>query len=262
MMLYDLSLDQIYAQMSHYLLVMARVSALLHTSPIFSEKSVSARLRAGLTLLITLLLGSLLPNTGIELFAWEGIWTFLKQLVIGFAMGLTIQFLFSAVRLSGEIIGMQMGLSFATFFEPGSGSSPVISRILNVLATLLFLAFDGHLWMISMLAKTFYILPVTADPIHAGGMLFLVSHAGLIFSQGLILGMPIIALLLCVNLILALLNRLTPQLSIFVIGFPLTLSFGMVALLLMIQNLSPFIEHLMVSGFDNLQGLLNALAWY
>jgi len=66
-------------------------------------------------------------------------------------------------------------------------------------------------------------------------------------------------LLLCINFILGLLNRLTPQLSIFVIGFPLTLTFGMLSLFLIAETLAPFFERLMALGFDTLDGLIQAL---
>lgn len=259
-MAFGLPFDQLYGLISHYFFILARVAALLHVAPIFSEKVVSRRLRAGLALMIALLMGDSTPDAQIGLYSWTGLWVVAKQVVIGAAMGLTLQFIFAAVRLAGEIIGMQMGLSFATFFDPGSGNSPVISRFLNLLVTLLFLVFNGHLWLLSILADTFHALPVNADPLHTGGFLYVVSNAGLIFSQGLMLGLPIISLLLCINFTLGLLNRLTPQLSIFVVGFPLTLSVGMVALFLISQSLAPFFEHLMVRIYDILSGLILAFS--
>ncbi|CZU87073.1 TPA: flagellar biosynthetic protein FliR [Enterobacter hormaechei] len=258
-MIFNLPLEQLYALISHYFLVMVRISALLHVAPVFSEKAISARLRAALALTLALLLGGLVSDADIGLYSWAGVWTMAKQVLIGAAMGLTMQLLFAAVRLAGEIIGMQMGLSFATFFDPGSGNSPVIARLLNMLAMLLFLVCNGHLWLLSLLAETFEALPINSEPLHAGGMFYLVNHAGLIFSQGLILGLPVIALLLSINMVLALLNRLTPQLSIFVVGFPLTLTFGMLALLLIDETLAPFFERLMSHGFEILSGLLQAL---
>lgn len=258
-MAFGLPLDQLYGLVSHTFFIMVRIAALLHVAPIFGEKAVSPRLRAGLALLIAILIGGTLPDAQIGLYSWEGGWVLAKEVIIGAAMGLTLQLLFAAVRMSGEIIGMQMGLSFATFFDPGAGNSPVISRFLNLLVTLLFLAFNGHLWLLALLAETFQTLPVDATPLHAGGFMYLVTHAGMIFSQGLMLGLPVIALLLCINFILGLLNRLTPQLSIFVIGFPLTLTFGMLALFLIAETLAPFFERLMATGFDTLGGLIQAL---
>lgn len=249
-MAFGIPLEQFYAQLSHTFFIMVRIGALLQVAPIFSERSISARLRAGLALLIALLVSGSVPATEVGLYSWAGVGMLLKQGIIGAALGLALQFIFAAVRLAGEIIGMQMGLSFATFFDPGVGNSPVISRFLNLLVTLLFLVFNGHLWLLALIAETFQALPLNAAPLHAGGFLYLVSQAGLIFSQGLMLGLPIISLLLCINFTLGLLNRLTPQLSIFVVGFPLTLSVGMVALFLMAQTLAPFFEHLMARIFD------------
>ncbi|ADP09826.1 Flagellar biosynthetic protein FliR [Erwinia sp. Ejp617] len=259
-MAFSLPLPQIYDQLGHYFLVMVRIAALLTVAPVFSEKSVNTRVRVGLALLIAALIGGNIPDSHIALYSFQGVWAVGKQLLIGAALGLSMQLLFVAVRMAGEIIGMQMGLSFATFFDPSAGNVPVIARFLNLLVTLLFLVFNGHLWLIALLAESFHQLPVDAAPLHNGGFFLLVQQAGLVFREGLMLGLPIISLLLCINFTLGLLNRLTPQLSIFVIGFPLTLTVGMVALSLISQTLAPFIEKLMATVFDNLTALISALA--
>ena len=247
------------AHLSHTFFIMVRVGVLLFVAPIFSEKVISKRLRAGLALLIALLIAPSLPDSQMSLMSWSTVWLLVKQAMIGAALGLTLQLLFAAVRLCGEIVGMQMGLSFATFFDPNSGNSPVISRFLNLLAMLLFLSVNGHLWLLALLAESFVTLPVNADPLHAGGLLYVVSLAGVIFSQGLMMGLPIITLLLCINMTLGLLNRLTPQLSIFVVGFPLTLGVGMLALFLIADTLPPFFMRLMARMFAEMEKLLAAL---
>ncbi|ORM70422.1 flagellar biosynthetic protein FliR [Pantoea rwandensis] len=247
------------AHLSHTFFIMVRVGVLLFVAPIFSEKVISKRLRAGLALLIALLIAPSVPESQVSLMSWSAVWLLVKQAMIGAALGLTLQLLFAAVRLCGEIVGMQMGLSFATFFDPNSGNTPVISRFLNLLAMLLFLSVNGHLWLLALLAESFVTLPVNADPLHAGGLLNVVSLAGIIFSQGLIMGLPIITLLLCINMALGLLNRLTPQLSIFVVGFPLTLGVGMLALFLIADTLPPFFMRLMASMFAEMEQLLVAL---
>ncbi len=247
------------AQLSHIFFIMVRVGTLLFVAPIFSEKVISKRLRAALALMIALVIGPTVPDAQISLQMWAAVWVIAQQVVIGAALGLTLQMLFAAVRLCGEIIGMQMGLSFANFFDINSGSTPVIARLLNLLAMLLFLSLNGHLWLLALLAETFVSLPINAEPLHVGGLLYVVNSAGLIFSQGLMLGLPIVALLLCLNIILGLLNRLTPQLSIFAVGFPLTLAAGMLALFLIADTFPPFFMQFMQHIFDNLAQLAAAL---
>ena len=258
-MAFGIPFELLTAQIAHVFFIMVRVAALLFVAPIFSEKAINKRLRAALALLIALLIASSVEDAQVALMSWHGAWLVVKQVVIGAALGLMLQLLFAAVRLCGEIIGMQMGLSFATFFDPNSGNTPVISRLLNLLAMLLFLSINGHLWLLALLAESFTSLPVNAEPLHAGGLRYLVMQGGLIFSQGLMLGLPIITLLLCINMTLGLLNRLTPQLSIFVVGFPLTLGAGMLALFMMGDTLPPFFTSLTARVFTHLEQLLAAL---
>src|SRR5690606_11642919 len=128
--------------------------------------------------------------------------------MIGVAVGFTMQLAFAAVRTAGEIIGLQMGLSFATFVDPASHlNMPVLARIIDMLALLLFLTFNGHLWLISLLVDTFHTLPIGGDPVNSNAFLALARAGGLIFINGMMLALPVITMLLTLNLALGLLNR-------------------------------------------------------
>ncbi|HEN3278331.1 TPA: flagellar type III secretion system protein FliR [Yersinia enterocolitica] len=257
----SLSIVSLYSIINQFFWPMLRVLALFSTAPIFNEKGISKKTKIGLAIIIASLIGQHQPNNHIEIFSIVGLWVGAQQFIIGAAMGLTIQLIFVAVRNAGEIIGLQMGLSFATFFDPASGGNmPVIARILNLLVTLLFLSFNGHLWMLSILADSFILLPVSSYPLSSEGFIYLPRMAGLIFKYGLMLGLPIIALLLCLNLTLGLLNRLTPQLSIFVVGFPLTLTVGMMSMSMLMYTLAPFFENMMEDIFEYLAQMIILLA--
>ncbi|MDR0806634.1 MAG: flagellar type III secretion system protein FliR [Enterobacteriaceae bacterium] len=252
-----LSLASLYLHISQFFWPFLRILALFSTAPVFNEKEVNKKVKIGLALIVTFLIAPALPENDIGIFSLVGLLTGVQQLVIGIAMGLSAQLIFVAVRHAGEIIGLQMGLSFATFYDPSGGQNiPVIARLLNVLAVLLFLTFNGHLYLIDIVAGSFQVLPISADFPGASGSLSLVQSAGRIFSDGLMLGLPVVALLLCLNLTLGLLNRLTPQLSVFVIGFPLSLTVGMMALSLIMYTLSPYFELLTANMFDNLGQVL------
>lgn len=96
---------------------------------------------------------------------------------------------------------------------------PILARIFNMLTMLLFMVFDGHLWLLSVLADTFYVVPIENQTFNSLGILTLVQSGGTIFINGMMLAMPLITLLLVLNLSLGILNRMTPQLSVFVVGF-------------------------------------------
>lgn len=208
-------------------------------------------------MILTLLVAPGLPQTQVNIFSIDALWGGIQQILIGVAMGLTIQFIFIAIRHAGEIIGLQMGLSFATFYDPSGGQNmPVISRILNLQATLLFLAFNGHLMLIDALVMSFDAIPIQHKLLRSEGFMIFVQTSGLIFTSGMLLALPIVSVLLCLNLIMGILNRLTPQLSIFVVGFPLSLSIGMLSLSLLMYSFSPFFQRLINTIFENLSSVL------
>ncbi|CAI0721607.1 MAG: flagellar biosynthetic protein FliR [Serratia proteamaculans] len=243
--------------LSQYFWPLLRILALISTAPVFSEKQISKKVKIGLGGLIVILVAPGLPISTVPIFSAAGLWLAAQQILIGVALGLTMQFAFAAIRLAGEVIGMQMGLSFATFFDPSGGpNTPVLARLLNLLAMLLFLSFNGHLWLISLLVDSFHTLPIQAEPLNGNGFLALTQAGSLIFINGMMLALPLICLLLTLNMALGLLNRMTPQLSVFVIGFPVTMTIGIMTIGMMMPMLAPFCEHLFGEFFDRLADVL------
>ena len=228
-----------------------RILALLTTAPIFYEKSFTSRGKIGLALLAAILLAPQLPVVSTPIFSAPGVWLLIKQLLIGVSIGFTMQLAFALFRVAGEFIGMQMGLSFATFIDPAmGGNTSVLSRLFNILATMLFLVFNGHLWMISLLADSFHVIPVNPDPLNTTVFLTIARTGSLVFLNGLMLALPLMTFLLVINISLGILNRMTPQLSIFVIGFPITLTVGIIIIGLLLPLFAPYAEHVFSEMFD------------
>ena len=253
---------QLSEWLSQYFWPLLRILALISTAPVLSEKQISKKVKIGLGGLIAILIAPTLPANTIPIISAAGLWLAIQQILIGAALGLTMQLAFAAVRLAGEVIGMQMGLSFATFFDPSGGPNmPVLARLLNLLAMLLFLSFDGHLWLISLLADSFHTLPIQSQPLNGNGFLALAQLGSLIFINGMMLALPLICLLLTLNIALGLLNRMTPQLSVFVIGFPVTMTFGIMTLGMMMPMLAPFCEHLFGEMFDRLAAVIGGMTF-
>ncbi|WOA51105.1 flagellar biosynthetic protein FliR [Dickeya solani] len=240
---------------------LVRILALISTAPIFSERSITRRVKIGLGVLITIVIAPSIPHTSTPVFSAAGIWMLLQQVLIGVMLGLAMQLAFAAIRLAGEIIGMQMGLSFATFFDPiGGPNMPVVARFMNLLALLLFLSMNGHLWLISLLVDSFHTIPSSAEPISGNVFMTLAEAGGRIFSNGLMLALPLVTLLLTINMALGLLSRLAPQLTIFAIGFPITLFAGIITVGFLLFLLSPYAEKLFGETYDLLADLLNRFA--
>ncbi|MBJ7220416.1 MULTISPECIES: flagellar biosynthetic protein FliR [unclassified Brenneria] len=253
--------SQSYAEwLVQYFWPFVRLLALVATAPILSEREINFRVKIGLSLLITFLIAPHIEFNPTPIFSAAGFWLLLQQMLIGITLGLTMQLAFAIFRHAGEVIGLQMGLSFATFFDPSGGPNmPVLARFLNLLAMMLFLTFDGHLWLISLLADSFHTLPIGGGPLNANVFLSIARAGGIIFINGLMLALPIITLLLVINMALGILNRVSPQLSVFVIGFPVTLTVGILTIGLLLPLIAPFAEHVFGEIFDLLANILSDL---
>ena len=108
------SLNQLPVLVSDYFWPFCRILALISTAPLLGDKQVNSRVKIGLALAISALLTPLLPASGIPLFSPQGLLTMCRQLLIGTGLGWGMSLAFAAVRLAGEVAGMQMGLAFAS----------------------------------------------------------------------------------------------------------------------------------------------------
>jgi flagellar biosynthetic protein FliR len=240
-----------YSWISQILWPLFRIAAFILVCPILGESTIPPYIRLSLAALISLGVAPILPpvpTVAPDSFYAMGI--ILEQLMIGMALGLTIRMTFAAVRMAGELIGLQMGLSFASFFDPGGGgSTSVMSRILNTFATLFFIAINGHLILIMGLAKTFEILPIGGQGLmHMNGIGQLIVFSEQIFLSGMLIALPMFFVLLTINLAMGILNRTAQQLSVFAVGFPITLSVGIGLLVIVLPAMSTVLDGLFYRG--------------
>lgn len=258
-------LDQLYGWMNAFLWPFLRILALVGTAPLLSESSIPIRVKVGLSALIALAISPTLPAPGnISPASFQGLWIGAQQVLIGITLGLTMRIVFAAVQTAGEFIGLQMGLSFASFFDPATGANTaVLARLMNVIAMLLFLALNGHLLMIGGLVQTFDVLPAsTVGAFHADGLGVLFEWSSQVMVSGMLLALPLIIVLLTINLALGILNRTAQQLSVFAVGFPISLMVGLVLLAVVLPQTSPFISRLFESGHQAMARLTHALAGF
>ncbi len=241
---------ELNALLAAFLWPLSRILALVASAPVLGNPSVPLRVRLGLALAITFIVAPTLgPMPQVEPGSQAGLLILAQQIVIGLAMGFTMRVVFVAVEMAGELIGLQMGLGFATFFDPvNAGDIPVVGRFLGLVATLFFLACNGHLEMISLLSQSFGALPISGASVAATGFRALASWGSEIFAAGLLLALPLLAALLITNLALGILTRAAPQLNIFTVGFPLTLAIGLLVLGLVLPYFAPVLERMIQDG--------------
>lgn len=258
----EVTTTQLYGWIAAFLWPFFRLLALIGTAPLFGESTIPARIKIGLAALIALVVS---PTIGklplVPVYSFEALPIILNEVGIGLATGFTMRLVFAVVQQAGEIIGLQMGLSFASFFDRAAGGQTmVLARLLNIVAMLLFLALDGHLLMLGALVDSFQGLPISAIPAAAEGWQAVARAGGMVFSSGLLLALPMIAALLTLNLAMGILNRASPQLSVFAVGFPITLSSGLLVLMLVMPQMGSYMQRMIESGLDAVSTVLGQFA--
>jgi flagellar biosynthetic protein FliR len=199
---------------------------------------------------------TLAPSPFVSPFSVEGALLAVAQIVIGVAIGFVMQIVFATVTLAGDLIGLQMGLSFAAFVDPQNAEeAPIVGSFLALALMLVFLAINGHLALVKALADSFATLPIAADGLRALAPQAIVASGGTMFATGLSLALPVVGALLLVNLTLGVLARTAPQLNLFAVGFPLTLGVGLVMLLLVMPYALPALIAALERGIATLAHL-------
>lgn len=234
---------QVLAWVSPLLWPFLRVLALFGAMPIFSQRSVPMRLRVGLAFLIALCAQASLPEMPVvALDSSQVLLLVVQQVLIGLTIGFSVRVVFAAIELAGEVIGLQMGLNFAGHFDPASGSqATTLSRFYGVSVSWLFIIINGHLLLIAAVVQSFRAFPVGPEPLAFLRALQPQVWGAEIFSLGLWIALPMIAMLTFVNLVLGVVSRVAQQMNVFAIGFPITLSVGLLGVLMTLPMMSaPF----------------------
>jgi flagellar biosynthetic protein FliR len=237
-----------------YLWPMVRISALLLAMPLFSSRQIPARFRLFLMILITLLVAPTLPpQPQVDVLSHAGFIILLQQVLIGVLMGFILQMVFGALVFGGQVIAYSMGLGFASMVDPANGVQvPVVAQFYLILATLLFLIFNGHLLAIELIVDSFKTMPVAVDGIARNGLLDVVAWGSRLFSGGLLIALPIVGAMLMANMGMGVVMRAAPQLNIFSIGFPITMLLGFALIWVTLPNVFNVFNELLDEAFQHL----------
>ena len=117
-----------------------RVSAMLMSSPIFSVKQIPKLFKAGLSMLLGVIISLqdvVLPSNNIDF-----VIVIFKEIIVGVSIGFTATLIFNAVRTSGQLIDFQAGFAMAQYYDPSTSSvSTPFERFFNWFAIVIFLTF-------------------------------------------------------------------------------------------------------------------------
>jgi flagellar biosynthesis protein FliR len=210
----------------------ARVSGLMVFCPFLGSDAVPVAVKAGLTLLLTILLHPLHGPLGLALGPWQWVQVAIGEMVVGLLLGLVANFLFESALMAGQILGVQIGYSLANIFDPQTqADTPVLSEFHQMAALLIFLQLDVHHWLLRSLVRSFAYLPPGSVVVTLAVATGLLHAAGGIFLAGVQIAAPSLMATLIADVALGFLGKASPQLPVLFIGIAVKNLLGLTVLL-------------------------------
>lgn len=224
-----------------FALVLVRISTFFLAVPIFGWRMIPVRIRVAATVFLTIFFAWIhplgIPTAGIS--PLKVILLLAAESIYGLALGLIVSFLFSVVRISGQIIERQMGMAMSSTLNPLTGETGrPLGTLMEMIFVLVFLGANGHHMLLLIISKSYEAFPAGTVPsieTLTGGV---VTAGSTMLIASLRLAAPMLAAFMVLMVALALLARLVPEMNILFISMPARLGLG----LLLVATFLPFIH--------------------
>lgn len=224
-----------------FMLYFCRITAFFVVAPIFSARNVPAQFRIGLAFFITFIcFVSSGTSTPVAMDSYYIIYI-IREVVVGLALGFIAYMFFTVVQIAGSFIDIQMGFGIANVIDPMTGAqSPIIGNLKYMIATLLFLSFNGHHFLLEGIMRSYEWIPLSNELFARfyNGQIsdFMVRSFAMVFELSFQMAAPLVVALFLTDVGLGLLARVAPQFNIFVIGLPVKILLGFLLLLIMFPS--------------------------
>ncbi len=241
--------SQILAWISAWFLPFVRILGLISTAPILSSRSIANRTKLALAALLAMMVAPFLPPLDGLNIASPSAWAImLREMVIGMAIGFLARLVLLIFEIAGELIGLQIGLSYAGYFSPGAGHGNAIGSFAGIIASWMFVILNGPLLLLACVIHSYEKLPVVAGQLTSirldPNRIFAMMSD--IFAMSLVLALPVVTLILLINFAMGVATKVAPQLNLFAVGFPILILCG----LGMLSMIMPAFEPTLVKGLE------------
>ena len=229
-----------------------RVSAVMMTAPIFSQRALNLRVRIVTGFVLTWMIYPFIDIPQVDPFTVSAIYRLFNEVTVGALMGVTLQIVSAVIIVSGHAVSSSMGLGMANMMDPNLGNVPTLSQFLLIIGLLVFLALGGHLVLISVLVQSFMSIPVGSGLLNTNAIQGLLTWSSQIFIGAVIMVLPVMLGLLMINGCLGVISRASPSLNVFAVGFPALIPIGFCMVLLSIVIIISKMEGLWFQAFQTL----------
>ena len=249
------------AHLTLFSLILMRMSGFILFNPILGRRNIPAVVKAGFIFILTLLVYS---SSGGDAFDIESpveyAFLLLKEFGAGYVIGYVVELFFMVITFGGFVIDFQMGLSMANVYDPQSNAQiPVTGSLFQAYYMLLFFALDGHLALMRILLTSSEIVPY-------GGILITQTLAQRIIDiflecigMGIKFAMPIIAAEFLMEIGVGIMNKVVPQVSIFVINIQLKIIVGLMLLIILFSPMGEYVNLIITEMINTVRGIVTFL---
>lgn len=216
-----------------FLLVFTRITSALVVFPVFNSTTIPTQMKIGSGLAISLLTLPLLKNSGVPVPADIShlILNLSAEVLVGLILGFLASLVFAGVELAGQLISIQMGFGIVNVYDPQTSRQiPIVGQFYSYLAMMIFLAIDGHHFLLEGLFQSFKTIPLSAPSFKSAIVELNVTMMSSVFVSAIKIGVPVIVTLLLTSIALGLVARAVPQMNVFFVGMPLKIGMGLLAL--------------------------------
>lgn len=218
-----------------FILILARTSALIFLFPIFGSQSIPLPAKVGLCFFIAVLIFPLMDGTlgPIPKQVIPFLMMLSKEVLVGLILGFVATTLFAGIQVAGQLAGMQMGFGIVNAIDPQTQQNmSVIAHFQTLVATMIFLTLDGHLFFLSGIKKSFEVIPIFGLSLSPSLFDEIMLIGAGIFVAGIKIGAPVIAALLLTSVALGIMAKVFPQMNVFFVGMPLKIGLGIIVIVL------------------------------
>lgn len=246
-----------------YLLVLTRISGIFIISPFLGSTNISMVIRTSAAVAISLVLfpiievkaGAVIPESLIGY-----IIVLCSELFIGWIIGFIASLTFSAIRMAGQILDMQVGFAMVNVLDPTTGQQiPLIGSFKYNLAIIIFLVTNSHHLLLTGLFDSFRLIPILSNPFSISVTKLVVDMVAGTFTIAIKISLPVLVAIVLTDVALGVLARTMPQMNIFIVGIPAKIFVGLFILAFALPFYILFLDVAFNEMYGNIYVILRAM---
>jgi flagellar biosynthesis protein FliR/FlhB len=239
------------------ILVFLRMLGFFLVVPIFFPKGFPNIAKVAFTLVIAYILIPGINYGGVSITSnYSLIALAANEIVTGLTLGFITNLVFFSIRMTGQLIDMQIGFSMINMFDPTTNSnSTLLEHVLYWCSLILFFTIDGHHMLIRALVESFNSINLGKFILGGESINLIINAFVQFFALGLKIAIPLVLIILITDIVLGLIGRTVPQLNLMILGMPIKILVGLTCFIAAL----PLLFKLMINGFGDIQHLVKGI---